>query len=161
MKKKSQLDYDPALEIPRPYFGDSAGAFVLDDSEDSIQMALLKSEKHHELLAKVWFGPRTAGPPGHVHGGCQAAVLDEMMGSTCWYWKYKVVAGTIEIKFTDMIPLLHSYSVRGQITRIEGRKIFVEAEIHNGGKTYAKSQGIFIELKDEQLGQLKIARERG
>lgn len=159
MKKKSQLDYDPALEIPRPYFGDSAGAFVLEDSEDSIQIALLKSEKHHELLAKVWFGPRTAGPPGHVHGGCQAAVLDEMMGSTAWHSGFKVVAGTIEIQFLDMIPLLHSYSVRGQILRVEGRKVFVEASIYIDDKIYAKSKGVFIQLKDEYLKKLKVIRE--
>ena len=156
MKKKSQLTYDSSLEIPRPYFGDKSGAFVLDDSEDSVQMALLRSEKHHELLAQVWFGPRTAGPPGHVHGGCQAAVLDEMMGSTAWHWGLKVVAGTIEIQFLDMIPLLQAYSVRGQITRIEGRKVFVEAEIFNDKKVFAKSSGIFIQLKEEQLQKLKV-----
>jgi acyl-coenzyme A thioesterase PaaI-like protein len=159
MKKKSQLDYNPALEIPRPYFGDSAGAFVLEDSEDSIQIALLKSEKHHELLAQVWFGPRTAGPPGHVHGGCQAAVLDEMMGSTAWHWGFKVVAGTIEIQFLEMIPLLHSYSVRGQILGVEGRKVFIEASIFIGDKIYAQSKGIFIQLKDESLKKLKILRD--
>lgn len=156
MKKKSQLDYDTSLEIPRPYFGDQSGAFVLDDSEDSVQMALLRSAKHHELLAKVWFGPRTAGPPGHVHGGCQAAVLDEMMGSTAWHHGFKVVAGKIEINFLEMIPLLQSYSVRGQITRIEGRKVFVDAEITNDGKVFATSTGIFIQLKEEHLKKLKV-----
>lgn len=152
MLVKKHLKYDPQLVVEKPYPGDNHGAFLLSSTQ--LEMVLLKSSIHHELNAEVWFGSSTAGPPGHVHGGCQAAVLDEVMGSTGWHHGYGVVAAKIDVAFMEMIPVLQQYSLRGKITAIDKRKIFIEAELFDKEKVYAKSTGLFIVLTKEQLDVL-------
>jgi acyl-coenzyme A thioesterase PaaI-like protein len=152
MSQKKHLIYDATLEVSKPYPGDKQGAFLLASSQ--LEMVLLKSNHQHELYAEVWFSSSTAGPPGHVHGGCQAAVLDEMMGSTGWHHGYGVVAAKIDVSFMEMVPFLRQYSLRGRITSIDKRKIFIEAELFDHEKVYAKSTGLFIVLKKEQIDSL-------
>src|SRR5438128_1851482 len=108
-KKMQKLSYDSALLVPKPYPGDARGSFVLGTDSDVLQTVLLKSSVENQLNGRVWFGRKTAGPPGHVHGGCQAAILDEMMGSTAWHFGYPVVAANIDVSFIDMIPYDDSY----------------------------------------------------
>lgn len=142
------LKFDKSLLVPKPYFGDPDGSFVVASSQ--MEFALLKSTVPRELLGAVWFEIATAGPPGHVHGGCQAAVLDEMMGSTGWYFGYAVVAAKIEVEFLEMIPIERQYSVRGWITSVQDRKIHIGAEIFDSTRVYARSTGLFICLTEEQ-----------
>ena len=153
---KSKLKYDHSKFVAKPYPGDAEGSFVLGTDADVLQTVLLKSEVPNELLGCVWFGTKTAGPPGHVHGGCQAAVLDEMMGSTAWHFGNQVVAAKIEVQFMKMVPYERQYNIRGRITEISRRKVSVEAELFDDENIYAKSSGLFVILKDESLKKLNI-----
>ncbi|MGZ3690191.1 MAG: PaaI family thioesterase [Pseudobdellovibrio sp.] len=155
----NHLQYDPQLYVTKPYPGDAEGSFVLGTDSDVLQTVLQKSDIHHELNGCVWFGYKTAGPPGHVHGGCQAALLDEMMGSTAWHWGYKVVAAKIEVEFLEMVPYKMQYNLKGRITQVDKRKVSVEAELSKGEKIFARSKGLFIILKDEQLTHLNIEKK--
>jgi acyl-coenzyme A thioesterase PaaI-like protein len=151
-----RIKYDPSLFVPKPYPGDAEGSFVLGTDSDVLQTVLIKSTVPNELLGHVWFGLKTAGPPGHVHGGCQAAILDEMMGSTGWHFNYRVVAAKIDVEFLEMVPYEQQYDLRGTIASVEKRKVTIEAQLFKGEKIYAKSTGLFVILKDEQLKKLEI-----
>ncbi len=149
MSGEVKLKFDKSLEVPKPYRGDSQGSYVMQSSQ--LEMVLLKSQTPQELSAEVWFNVESAGPPGHVHGGCQAAVLDEMMG---WHHGFGVVAAKIEVEFLEMVPIRQQYSVRGKITSTENRKIYIEAELFNSQKIYARSKGLFVILTAEQMKSL-------
>jgi len=151
-----RIHYDSNLLIPKPYPGDAEGSFVLGTDSDVLQTVLIKSTVENELLGHVWFGWKTAGPPGHVHGGCQAAILDEMMGSTGWYFRHRVVAAKIEVEFIQMIPYEKQYDLRGRIIKIDKRKVHIEAQIFKDDVIYAQSKGLFIILNDEQLKRLDV-----
>ncbi len=55
------------------------------------------------VYTDVCFGPYTEGPPGHVHGGCISAVLDETMGLTAWYFGHAVLSVSLDVKFLTRI----------------------------------------------------------
>lgn len=152
----SKLIYDKNLYVPKPYPGDAAGSFVLGTDSDVLQTVLLKSSRPQELDGRVWFGYKTAGPPGHVHGGCQAAILDEMMGSTGWHFGHPVVAAKIDVNFLEMIPYENCYELLGRIEKIENRKIFISAKLFLGDKVYAHSTGLFISLTEDQRKKLDL-----
>lgn len=152
----TRIKYDPNLAVPKPYPGDAEGSFVLGTDSDVLQTVLIKSSIENELLGHVWFGWKTAGPPGHVHGGCQAAVLDEMMGSTGWYYKHPVVAAKIEFELLEMVPYEKEYDLRGFITKVDKRKVHIEAQLFKGEVIYARSKGLFIILKDEHMKKLDM-----
>ncbi|MDQ1296257.1 MAG: hypothetical protein QG611_235, partial [Bacteroidota bacterium] len=74
----------------------SGRAFITGDiSNDRIKVRYFKKDSDNSFVARVWFGPSTEGPPGHVHGGSMAAVLDEAMGASAWIAGHTVVAAKL------------------------------------------------------------------
>lgn len=152
----TKLNYDPALKVERPYPGDSEGAYVLNAYPDVHEMVMLKSPNEGELHGKILFGKKAAGPPGHVHGGCQAAVLDEMMGSCGWHNGMGVLAAKIEVEFLHMVPYGVEIDLKAKVLHRENRKVSIVAEIWNGDQLLAHSKGLFIVLSEEKLQYLGI-----
>jgi acyl-coenzyme A thioesterase PaaI-like protein len=128
----------------------------LSSTPGVLQMVLLKSEQALEVNGCIVFGPRSLGPPLHVHGGCQAAVLDEMMGSTGWHFGHAVVAAKIEVSFFEMVPIGVQLELKGKIISQEERKIVIQASLLQQGKLLAQSSGLFIVLKEEDQKKLGV-----
>ena len=107
------------------------------------------------LYARAWFGPRTLGPPGHVHGGAIAAVLDEALGAVCWMNGYPTVAAQITISFVGMLPIDTETTVESWIESVDGRKIRLRSTLKTPlGGSVAEGQGLFVILRDERLRSL-------
>jgi len=99
------------------------------------------------LVARVWFGPETEGPPGHAHGGSIAAVLDEVLGLSAWAAGYAIVVGKLNIHFQKLLPLRTVVQVDSSIVSAEGRKIMVHGSIHGpGGVVYAEADCLCITI---------------
>lgn len=107
------------------------------------------------LMGRAWFGPGTQGPPGHVHGGAVAALLDEGMGFAAWMVGYRVVAAHIEVDFRAMPPLGAIVTLEARVDRVEGRKVFMKARLELGDGTLAsEATGLFLQLAPEHLEKL-------
>jgi len=99
------------------------------------------------LVARVWFGPETEGPPEHAHGGSIAAVLDEVLGLAAWAAGYAIVVGKLNIHFQKLLPLRTVVQVDSTIVSAEGRKVMVHGRIHGpGGIVYAEADCLCITL---------------
>ena len=122
---------------------------------DRVRLAYFRKPDQPVLYAKAWFGPKTMGPPGHVHGGAMAATLDEAMGAVCWMNGHQVVAATITITFVAMLPIETETIVEATIERIEGRKVHLRSTLKNpSGLVVAEGAGLFVILREEQLRAL-------
>lgn len=105
--------------------------------------------RDHEsrLVARIWFGPETEGPPGHAHGGSIAAVLDEVLGLAAWAAGHAIVVGKLNVHFQKLLPLRTVVEVRSRIVSAEGRKVLVHGGIHGpGGIIYAEADCLCITL---------------
>lgn len=144
---------EPGWEPVEP-FPSAEGTFLADG--DRVRLAYFRKPGEPALYAKAWFGPKTMGPPGHVHGGAMAATLDEAMGAVAWMHEFQCVAATIKISFLEMLPLETETIVEAKIDRVEGRKIHLRATLMNpAGKIVAEGTGLFIVLRDEMLRALE------
>ena len=100
-----------------------------------------------ELVARVWFGPETEGPPGHAHGGSMAAVLDEVLGLAAWAAGHPIVVGKLNIHFSQLLPLLTVMQVESQVVSVEGRKVKVKGRIvGKDGTEYASADCLCINI---------------
>lgn len=139
----------PVVPFPSP-----EGTFLAE--HDHVRLAYFRKPDENTLFAKAWFGSKTMGPPGHVHGGAMAAALDEAMGAAAWMNDHKCVAATITINFVAMLPIATETIVEARIERIEGRKIFLAAKLKDpSGRIVAEGSGLFIVLRAEQLRSLE------
>lgn len=139
--------------VPCTPFPSPEDTFLADG--DRVRLAYFRRPDAPDLYAKAWFGAKTMGPPGHVHGGAMAATLDEAMGAVCWMNGHKVVAATITISFQAMLPIETETIVHAAIDRVEGRKIHVRSRlIDPSGRVVTEGSGLFIALKDAALKAL-------
>ena len=99
------------------------------------------------LVARVWFGPGTAGPPGHAHGGSIAAIFDEVLGLAAWAAGYAIVVGNLNVSFKNLLPLEQVVEINSEIVSVSGRKVLVHGRIVNAdGTLYAEADCLCITL---------------
>jgi uncharacterized protein (TIGR00369 family) len=91
--------------------------------------------------ATVRLARRWEGPPGHVHGGIIAVMLDEAMGKLNAIHGVVAMTRQMEIDFLRPCPLGEPLSVTGRVVRRDGRKIFMESEIHDAAGKLLVRQG--------------------
>jgi len=123
---------------------------VANPSGESVRIAYFRGPEPGVLYAKAWFGRETQGPPGHVHGGAMAAVLDEAMGGAGWMNGHRTVAAKISVSFLGMLKLESETTVESRIERVEGRKVYVRATLSDGPRRVAESDGLFVVPRESQ-----------
>jgi len=148
----------PVNPFPSP---SSARSFVsgLAASTERTRVAYFRDPDSDHLHASVWFGPQAEGPPGSVHGGAIAAVLDEAMGAVCWLNGHPVVGARITINYRNLTPLGFSGRVESWIEAIAGRKISLKSALTDmDGKVHAEGEALFIEMLPEMKQAFDAAR---
>jgi acyl-coenzyme A thioesterase PaaI-like protein len=106
------------------------------------------------------FGAAYEGPPGHVHGGFVAAAFDEVLGFAQSMGGNPGMTGTLTIRYRKPTPLHREIRMEGEITRIEGRKIFTVGRMYAGEVLTAEAEGIFISVDLFKMRALADAAKR-
>jgi hypothetical protein len=83
------------------------------------------------------------GPPGLVHGGVTALLLDHFMGETASARRRLTMTGTLTIRYQKGIRL-GPVTLEGEIVREEGRKVFVSARVADTDGISVVADGVFI-----------------
>ena len=113
-------------------------------------------DQEQNLVARVWFGPVTEGPPEHAHGGSIAAVLDEVLGLTAWAAGHPVVVGNLNVSFRQLLPIQIVVQVTTRLISVKGRKIMVHGEVSSlDGIVYATGEALCIKIAAENLKTAK------
>jgi uncharacterized protein (TIGR00369 family) len=87
------------------------------------------------------------GPPGYLHGGIIATLLDEAMSKTVRARGLKAVTGRMDIDYRRPVRSATPIRLEGRLLRSEGRKHWTEARILDArGHVLAEAKGIFIEI---------------
>ncbi|WP_435747517.1 PaaI family thioesterase [Nocardioides sp. SYSU DS0663] len=93
--------------------------------------------------AETVLGVRYEGPPGMVHGGVAAMLLDHLMGVAASASQRLTMTGTLTMRYRRATPL-GPVRLEGRIDREEGRKIFVVATIADPDGVTVEADGVFI-----------------
>jgi acyl-coenzyme A thioesterase PaaI-like protein len=89
-------------------------------------------------------GAAYEGPPGHVHGGVAALVLDHLLGEAASDGINPRLTGTISIRYVRATRLgdLHAEAV---ITRTEGVKTYAVGHLADVDGVTVEAEGVFIQ----------------
>lgn len=89
-------------------------------------------------------GAAYEGPPGHVHGGMVAMVLDHMLGEVAASDpETPRFTGTLTIRYLRATPL-SDLRAEGRITRTDGIKTFAVGHVSDADGITAEAEGVFI-----------------
>lgn len=95
----------------------------------------------------VRFGWAYEGPPGHVHGGYIAAVLDQFLGMAQMATRQSGMTGSLKVNYHRPTPLNTDLTLEAETTILSERKIRVVGRILLDGQVTAEGDGLFIRPK--------------
>ncbi|XP_053486195.1 acyl-coenzyme A thioesterase THEM4 isoform X3 [Ictalurus furcatus] len=86
------------------------------------------------------------GPPGHVHGGAIATMIDTVTGTLAGYLVGPVMTANLNINYRSPVPLGSVVVLHGALDRIEGKKIFVTCRMTSTdeSKLHTEATALFI-----------------
>jgi acyl-coenzyme A thioesterase PaaI-like protein len=87
------------------------------------------------------------GPPGTVHGGVVAMVLDELLGAVNACLGLGAYTGTLSVRYDRPTPIATELAFDAWVERTEGRKVFTVGTISAGGVVTARAEGVFIRVE--------------
>ena len=92
----------------------------------------------------VTLGLPYQGPPGCVHGGVSALLLDHTLGVANHWAGDSGMTGTLTLRYHRPTPLFVELTVRARQVSVEGRKIRTTGEILAGEEVCVSADGLFV-----------------
>jgi acyl-coenzyme A thioesterase PaaI-like protein len=106
---------------------------------------VVRHQGNGRCWSEFFLGSAYEGPPGRVHGGVSALVLDHMLGEAASEGLSKArFTGTITVKYLRGTPL-GPLRCDAWIDRSEGVKVFARGTISDAEGVTVEAEGIFIE----------------
>jgi acyl-coenzyme A thioesterase PaaI-like protein len=98
------------------------------------------------VYADFHLGAAFEGPPGHVHGGVSALVLDHVLGESASSAEHPRLTGTISLRYLRTTPLgdLHA---EARIVRTDGITTFAVGHLADADGVTVEAEGVFITPK--------------
>jgi acyl-coenzyme A thioesterase PaaI-like protein len=95
------------------------------------------------VSADFHLGAAYEGPPGHVHGGVSALILDHLLGEAASPDQKPRFTGSITVRYLRATPLgaLHVEALR---TRTDGVKTYCTGTIADAEGITVEAEGVFI-----------------
>ena len=119
------------------------------------EFVVFYSKKDERTISIVFCGKHVEGPPGCVHGGATASIIDSTMGANLWRSGYFSVTANLNVNYRKFIPLEQVIVCESWVDRVEGRKIFVAAKVRSlDNKTvHAEATGLWIKIDIHKMKQ--------
>ena len=113
---------------------------------------LLWQEEPNRITGTVTFGQAFEGPPGHVHGGWVAGVLDHLMGMTHVRTGHPGMTSGLSVRYLKPTPLNQLIDVSAEATELDDKRTEVKAEMRYGETTTATAEAIFVRVDRAKFG---------
>ena len=88
-------------------------------------------------------GAAYEGPPGHVHGGVAALILDHLLGEAVSDGINPRLTGTISLRYLRATRLGHLHA-EATTTRVDGVKTFAVGHLADEDGVTVEAEGVFI-----------------
>jgi len=94
------------------------------------------------------------GPPGYVHGGLVAAVMDQVLGYVMVTRGVGGMTKTLTIHYERPTPIEARIDFEGRWIERDGKKLVIEGHAAHDGKITAKAECVFVTLGSRRLQSL-------
>jgi len=93
---------------------------------------------------RVRMGAPYEGPPGHVHGGYLAAILDQFLGFAQTLSGMSGMTGKLELRYVRPTPLDTPLELEAWMKEQIGRLAYVEGVLRASGQICVKAKAMFV-----------------
>ncbi|XP_072316760.1 acyl-coenzyme A thioesterase THEM4 [Eucyclogobius newberryi] len=105
-----------------------------------------KEEKKSVCLFQA--GHLLEGPPGNVHGGAIATMIDVITATHATFISGMVMTANLNINYRSAIPLGSTVLLETTLDKIEGRKTYINCKVTSadGSKLHTEATGLFVSV---------------
>lgn len=141
--RQRQIDGAFGVRVTRDGRGVSWGNAVIGVRNALAPPVVTRRDESGTLASDFVLGAAYEGPPGHVHGGVSAMILDHLLGEAASPDQKPRFTGSITVRYLRATPLgaLHAEAVR---TRTEGVKTYCAGHIADAEGITVEAEGVFI-----------------
>ncbi|MEU8638507.1 PaaI family thioesterase [Amycolatopsis sp. NPDC048633] len=104
-----------------------------------------------EVRAEVLLGAAHEGPPGRVHGGWVAAVLDHVLGRATAAAGYPGMTASLTIDYHRGTPYAVPLVAEGRLERRDGRKLHATGTLRAGDTVCASAKAILVHFSADRF----------
>jgi acyl-coenzyme A thioesterase PaaI-like protein len=108
---------------------------------------LIRREPDGQVWSEFVLGAPYEGPPGHVHGGVCALILDHVLGATAHQPHRPAYTGTLILRYLRKTELGIPLRAEAHVERVDGAKTFSTGLIGDEEGPTVEAEGIFIHPK--------------
>lgn len=135
-----------------PAFPNWERSFVSGANSPLYQVEHRLTTEPVELITHVKFKAGAEGPPGHIHGGASAGLIDEVMGVLVWNQNYPCVTQSLNLKYLKPVPLKEDAYLITRLGIVTEKVIEVITVLYDKEKTpHVQAAGVFHRLTQKQL----------
>jgi acyl-coenzyme A thioesterase PaaI-like protein len=114
--------------------------------ENPASVGLRMEHDGERVRGSVTLDDRHQGAPGYAHGGAVTTILDDALGMLLFVLRRPAVTARIEVDFRRPAYLGHPFDVEAWVDRIDGRKLWMLAELREEGELIAAARSLFLEV---------------
>jgi acyl-coenzyme A thioesterase PaaI-like protein len=103
------------------------------------------------LQATVRFTPFYLGANGAVHGGILPLVFDEVLARLTNFDRTIGRTAYLNVTYRSVTLLERDITVKAELDRIDGRKRYARATLHDGEVLTAEATALYIELRPDTV----------
>ena len=109
-------------------------------------------DEDQKIICLPTVGDGYEGPPGFLHGGIIATLLDEAMSKAVRVRGVTAMTRQMEIDYLKPVHSGTTTRIEGRLVRSEGRKHWTEAKVMDEKHhVLATAKGLFIEVRASRL----------
>jgi acyl-coenzyme A thioesterase PaaI-like protein len=112
------------------------------------------------VRAHARFSAAYEGAPGLLHGGILAAAFDELLGLATVLSGGAGMTRELRVRYLRPTPLHVELRFTGRLDRVDGRQLFVSAEVEAEGVRTAEASGVFIAVGGQKFEEFAREREK-
>ena len=99
-----------------------------------------------EATATVMTTALFEGPPGILHGGFVAAMLDALLSTLVQAQEIRAVTVKLDVRFLRAVEIGIELHLRGTVNAVGGRKVRAAGWIHSDHDLIAEAEALFITI---------------
>jgi acyl-coenzyme A thioesterase PaaI-like protein len=116
------------------------------------------------VRGSVTLDRRHEGAPGYAHGGAVSTILDDALGMLLLVLRRPAVTARLEVDFRRPAYIGRPFEVEAWVDEVDGRKLWMRAEMREAGELVAAARSLFLEVDPEHFArgvEESAQRERG
>ncbi|XP_066538924.1 acyl-coenzyme A thioesterase THEM4 isoform X2 [Hoplias malabaricus] len=121
----------------------------IKDHGAAFEYVVFMNKQEKRCVCVFQSGHLLEGPPGHVHGGAIATMVDSVTGTLAGYLSGPVVTANMNIDYRSPIPLGSVVLIHSNLDQVEGRKTFLTCKITSTdeSKLHTEASVLFLSIK--------------